>query len=105
FFPLRIIPSGIDQNNIPVEFAMKGNYPNPFNPLTTIEFDLPADGMVNMTVFNIAGRQVAKLIDRQNMQAGSYELTWNAADYASGVYIVRAQYGTDVAYQKMTLLK
>ncbi|MCD6447119.1 MAG: T9SS type A sorting domain-containing protein, partial [Candidatus Marinimicrobia bacterium] len=105
FFPLRIISSDIDPNKIPVEFAMKGNYPNPFNPLTTIAFDLPANGMVNMTVFNIAGRQVAKLIDRQSMQAGSYELTWNAADHASGVYIVRAQYGNEVAYQKMTLLK
>ena len=58
-----------------------------------------------MTVFNIAGRQIAKLIDRQSMQAGSYELTWNAADQASGIYIVRAQYGTNVAYHKMTLLK
>ncbi|MEA3391376.1 MAG: T9SS type A sorting domain-containing protein, partial [Candidatus Marinimicrobia bacterium] len=105
FFPMRIIISDVDPINIPVEFAMKGNYPNPFNPLTTIGFDLPSDGMVNMTVFNIAGRQVAKLIDRQSMQAGSYELTWNAADHASGVYIVRAQYGNEVAYQKMTLLK
>ncbi len=105
FFPMHIIISDVDPSSIPVEFAMKGNYPNPFNPLTTIGFDLPSDGMVNMTVFNIAGRQVAKLIDRQSMQAGSYELTWNAADHASGVYIVRAQYGNEVAYQKMTLLK
>ena len=96
---------GVDPNYVPTEFALKGNYPNPFNPLTNIAFDLPFDGMVNMTVFNIAGRQVAKLIDRQSMQAGSYELTWNAADHASGIYIVRAQYGTDVAYHKMTLLK
>lgn len=102
---MRIIISDVDPSSIPVEFAMKGNYPNPFNPLTTIGLDLPSDGIVNMTVFNIAGRQVAKLIDRQSMQAGSYELTWNAADHASGVYIVRAQYGNEVAYQKMTLLK
>jgi len=105
FFPTYIIVPEVGTSNIPVEFAMKGNYPNPFNPLTTIAFDLPSDGMVNMTVFNIAGRQVAKLIDRQSMQAGSYELTWNAADHASGVYIVRAQYGNEVVYQKMTLLK
>ncbi|MCF7832679.1 MAG: T9SS type A sorting domain-containing protein [Candidatus Marinimicrobia bacterium] len=105
FFPMKMINPGIDPSYVPAEFALKGNYPNPFNPLTTIAFDLPSDGMVNMTVFNITGRQVAKLIDRQSMQAGSYELTWNAADYSSGVYIVRAQYGTEVAYQKMTLLK
>ncbi len=105
FFPMRIVTPGIDPNYLPVEFALKGNYPNPFNPLTTIAFDLPSDGLVNMTVFNIAGRQIAKLIDRQSMQAGSYELTWNAADQASGIYIVRAQYGTNVAYHKMTLLK
>ena len=104
FFPLRIIPSNIDPRSIPVAFAIKGNYPNPFNPLTTIAFDLPNDGLVNMSVFNITGRKVADLIDH-DMQAGSYELTWNAADQASGVYIVRVQSGTQVAYQKMTLLK
>jgi hypothetical protein len=105
FFPMKMINPGVDPSFVPVEFALKGNYPNPFNPLTTIAFDLPSDGMVNMTVFNIAGRQVAKLIDRQSMQAGSYEMTWNAANHASGIYIVRAQYGNEVAYQKMTLLK
>jgi len=105
FFPMKMINPGVDPSYLPVEFALKGNYPNPFNPLTTIAFDLPSDGLVNMTVFNIAGRQVAKLIDRQSMQAGSYEMTWNAANHASGVYIVRAQYGNEVAYQKMTLLK
>jgi type IX secretion system substrate protein len=104
FFPTKIINSDVDPNYVPVEFALKGNYPNPFNPLTTIAFDLPNDGLVNMSVFNITGRKVADLIDH-NMQAGSYELTWNAADQASGVYIVRVQSGTQVAYQKMTLLK
>lgn len=104
FFPMRVVTPGIDPTYVPSEFALKGNYPNPFNPMTTIAFDLPMNGMVKMEVFNIAGRKVATLIDK-NMQAGSYEMTWNAANHSSGVYIVRVQHGTDIAYQKMTLLK
>ncbi len=94
----------ISQNHIPSEFALENNYPNPFNPITTIAFDLPTDDMVNMSVFNITGRKVETLINR-DMKAGSYELTWNANNHASGVYILRVQYGREIAYQKMTLLK
>ena len=103
-YPTKVVDPGVDPTFVPGEFALKGNYPNPFNPLTTIAFDLPSDGMVDMAVFNITGRKVATLLS-QDMSAGSYELTWNAADYSSGVYIVRVQQGSDVAYQKMTLLK
>lgn len=94
----------ISQNHIPSEFVLENNYPNPFNPITTIAFDLPTDDMVNMSVFNITGRKVETLINR-DMKAGSYELTWNASNHASGVYILRVQYGREIAYQKMTLLK
>lgn len=104
FFPMRIDPSGSVPTNIPSEFVLRDNYPNPFNPVTTIGFDLPGGGKVNMDVFNIAGRKVATLIDR-NMEAGTYELSWNAFDQASGVYIVRMIYDNNTAYSKMTLLK
>jgi hypothetical protein len=104
FFPTKMVTPGVDPNHIPAEFALKDNYPNPFNPTTTIAFDLPSDGMVSMDVFNLTGRRVASLIKR-DMRAGTYELTWNAMEQASGVYIVRLQYGSQVAFQKMTLLK
>ena len=103
-YPTKMVNPGIDPNYVPVEFALKGNYPNPFNPLTTIAFDLPTDGRVKMDIFNITGRKVATLID-SDMSAGSYEMIWNAAHHSSGVYIVRVQHGADIAYQKMTLLK
>ncbi len=105
FFPDRMIEDNTNPEILPVEFALNSNYPNPFNPITTIAFDLPGNELVSMTVFNIAGRRVATLIDKQSMQAGTYKLTWNATNYASGVYIVRMHYGSEVAYQKMTLLK
>ena len=90
---------------IPEEFALKANYPNPFNPFTTISFDIPDEGDVTMSIFNIAGQKVIDLISNRKMNAGSYELTWNASNYSSGVYLVRIQYETQIAYRKMTLLK
>jgi hypothetical protein len=105
FFPDRMIQGGTEAEIIPAQFALKGNYPNPFNPLTNIAFDLPADNSVSMAVYSISGRKIADLIDSQPMPAGSYELSWNAGDLASGIYIVRMQYGNMSAYHKMTLLK
>ncbi|MBN2780469.1 MAG: T9SS type A sorting domain-containing protein [Candidatus Marinimicrobia bacterium] len=105
FFPDRMIEEGVEPNVIPQEFALKSNYPNPFNPMTTIAFDLPREGLITMSVFDITGRRVETLIDRQSMQAGSYELTWNAAKFASGIYILRLHSGNEIAYRKMTLLK
>lgn len=105
FFPDRMIHGNTDPEIIPAQFALKGNYPNPFNPLTNIAFDLPTDNSVSMAVYSISGRKIADLINSQPMPAGSYELSWNAGDLASGVYIVRMQYGNMFAYHKMTLLK
>lgn len=105
FFPDRMIHGNVDREIIPAQFALKGNYPNPFNPQTRIAFDLPAEDRVTLAVYNIAGRKVTDLIDRKILPAGSYELNWDAGAHASGIYIVRMQYGNTPAYHKMTLLK
>ena len=102
FFPMA---KAVAIDEIPVEFALKTNYPNPFNPFTNIAFDIPSEGDVNMSIFSITGQKVADLIANQHMNAGAYEITWNAANYASGVYLVRIQYDSQIAYRKMTLLK
>ncbi|MDD4960754.1 MAG: hypothetical protein PHX07_00800 [Candidatus Marinimicrobia bacterium] len=104
-FPDRSIQNNVDTRIIPENFALKGNYPNPFNPLTRIAFDLPADDRVTLAVYTITGRKIANLIDREILPAGSYELSWDAGAQASGIYIVRMQYGNMLAYHKMTLLK
>ncbi len=93
---------------IPEQFALYNNYPNPFNPSTTIAYDMPEDGKVTLTVFNTIGQEVAKLVNGVVQEAGSYELKWNASQLASGIYLFRihvegAKNHTDV--KKMILMK
>ncbi|MDZ7797747.1 MAG: T9SS type A sorting domain-containing protein [Candidatus Marinimicrobia bacterium] len=104
-FPDRMIQGSTDPASLPRSFALKGNYPNPFNPATTIVFDLPKKDIVNASIFDISGRTVASLIQGRLMQPGQYELLWDAGNFPSGVYILRLQYGSSFAFHKMTLLK
>ncbi len=78
---------GYVNNTIPEKYALEQNYPNPFNPTTNIKFSLPENTSVNLNVFNIAGQEVAQLVnDRRD--AGSYEITFDANKYglSSGMY-------------------
>jgi len=90
--------------NIPVVFSLQQNYPNPFNPTTTIEYSVPKDGFVNLTVYNILGQQVADLINK-NMNAGKHQIVFNASKLASGVYYYRLESNSKVLIKKMLLLK
>lgn len=104
-FPDRMIQGSTDPASLPESFALKGNYPNPFNPATNIVFDLPKKDIVNASIFDISGRKVATLIQDRLMQRGQYELLWDAGNYPSGVYVLRLQFGSTFAFHKMTLLK
>jgi hypothetical protein len=75
---------------IPKEFALGQNYPNPFNPSTVIEYALPENAKVTLTIYNVLGQEVARLIDAEQ-QAGVYKFNWNASGLASGVYIYNMQ--------------
>ncbi len=92
------------QTALPTVFALKANYPNPFNPTTTIAFDLPQRSQVRLTVFDVTGREVATLTD-QTMSAGSYSVVWNAAGLPSGMYMTVMEAGDHRFVQKMLLLK
>jgi hypothetical protein len=70
----------------PSEFRMYPNYPNPFNPATTIRYDLPVSADVNLTIYDLNGRIVQTLVN-STQQAGTYQATWNTANLASGLYI------------------
>jgi hypothetical protein len=94
---------------LPEAFALRGNYPNPFNPTTTLLFDLPEAAEVTVGVFDLLGRQVLS-IERQSIEAGvGRRLTIDGAALASGVYVYRLQAdlpaGTQIAAGRMTLLK
>ena len=92
----------------PSTFAVKQNYPNPFNPSTTIDFSLPESGNVTLTIYNITGQEVAKLVNGvQN--AGSHKVVWNASNLSSGIYFYRLNFdGSNKKYsdiKSMVLLK
>ena len=88
---------------LPTEFAVKGNYPNPFNARTMINFDLPVDSDVSIAIYSITG-QLVETISGQ-FEAGSRSVTWDASDVASGVYFYKVSAGNFSQTMKMTLLK
>ena len=92
-------------SEVPAEFSLAQNYPNPFNPTTTINFSLPHEASVRLTVFDAIGRRVAVLTD-QMYSAGAHELIWDASRHASGIYFYRMEAGGRlIQTQKMTLIK
>ena len=88
----------------PSEFALKGNYPNPFNPSTTIMYELPVESQINLLVFDLQGRLVQRLVDQQQ-RAGQYEVVFDANGLPSGTYFYRLQVGDRVYSNSMQLIK
>ena len=89
---------------IPQEFSLSPNYPNPFNPATTIEYNLPKGARVQLKVYNVLGQEVATLVDGV-VTAGQHSVSFNASNLASGVYLYRIAAGTFVSTRKMVLVK
>ncbi len=98
------LPDDNSNASHPVEFALHGNYPNPFNAATNINFSLVYGGEVDLTVYNIAGREVAKLVDGY-LSAGTHSIRWNAADMPSGIYYAKLTNLGKTSIKKMTLVK
>ncbi len=97
--------TGLGTNNeLPTVFKLYNNYPNPFNPSTTIKYDVPQNTFVQMTIFDILGREVDKLVN-QNMQPGRYEVIWDAKNYASGTYLYKFETEQFTDIKKMILVK
>jgi hypothetical protein len=86
------------------DFVLHDNCPNPFNATTTISFDLPSAGCVNLDVYNLAGQKIATLING-NMDAGEHNVIWDASAFSSGIYFYRLTAGDKVFTRRMTLLK
>lgn len=90
--------------NPPLVFALEQNYPNPFNPATMINYSIPQDGFVNLSVYNLLGEKVATLIN-SNQKAGRYEVNFDASKFASGVYFYSIEAGSYKSVKKMLLMK
>jgi hypothetical protein len=86
-----------------INFHLSQNYPNPFNPSTLIKYSVPENGFIKLSVYNLIGEEVSVLINEQ-VDAGFYELTFNAAHLSSGTYFYRLQTGKTVQMKKMVLL-
>jgi poly(3-hydroxybutyrate) depolymerase len=90
--------------SVPDKFSLSQNYPNPFNPATSIRFRIADFGFVSLKVYDLLGREVATLVNEEK-PAGSYEVSFDASQLSSGVYIYRLTAGSFSATNKMTLLK
>jgi photosystem II stability/assembly factor-like uncharacterized protein len=91
-------------SNTPKSFALLQNFPNPFNPNTTIKFVIPEKSLVNLSVYNLLGVKVAELANG-NKNAGEYHVDFNASGLASGVYLYKLNAGSFSSSNKMIILK
>jgi endo-1,4-beta-xylanase len=96
-------------SDVPTKFAIAQNYPNPFNPTTTIQYQVPTDVQVTLTVYNMLGQGVRTLVD-QHQSAGYYSVIWDGknnigADLGSGMYIYRIKAGSFVEVKTMMFVK
>jgi len=89
---------------IPTEFSLSQNFPNPFNPTTNIKFGLPKESNVSLKIYNILGQEVATLVNKV-MPAGFHTVDFNATKLSSGMYIYRIEAGDFVQVKKMLLMK
>ncbi len=93
-----------DKNATVKKFQLYANYPNPFNPTTNIKYDVQNESQVQIKVYDILGKEVATLVNEKK-QAGSYQVTFNAANYTSGVYFVKMNAGSYAKTQRIVLIK
>jgi hypothetical protein len=83
---------------------MYQNYPNPFNPTTNIKFDVAKKSLVKINVYDVTGRVISELVN-QELTPGKYEVNWNGAGQASGVYFYKIETGEFVKTMRMILVK
>jgi photosystem II stability/assembly factor-like uncharacterized protein len=102
--PLPGVTSVDSYSEIPAEFFLEQNYPNPFNPSTTIGFTIPASANITVEIYDILGSKAAILLNEVK-PAGRHQVQWNAAGFASGIYICQLRAGDFIQSRKMILLR
>jgi len=105
FHVLEYLITSVNENDSPASnYSLKNNYPNPFNPVTTIEYQIPAFSFVNLTVTNILGEIVAVLVNEEK-PAGNYKVSFNGTNLSSGIYFYQVSAGSYTKIKKMVLMK
>ncbi|MCH8170586.1 MAG: T9SS type A sorting domain-containing protein [Bacteroidetes bacterium] len=92
------------KNQIPKSFKLEQNYPNPFNPTTTISYLIPKASFVTLTIYDVLGKEVKTLVNKFQ-SVGKYNVTFNASNLSSGVYIYSIKAGNFSVSKKLVLMK
>lgn len=100
FFPVSAVPAAA----VPDGFSLEQNFPNPFNPSTTISFSLPAQQFVSLSIIDLLGNEVSSVL-RETRTAGTHSVSFDASHLPSGIYFYRLQSGGRTAVRKMLLLR
>jgi len=99
------IIAGVEQLTDGIKaYSLSNNYPNPFNPSTTIKFQIPELSIVTLKVYDVLGNEIAILVNEEK-PAGNYEIQFDATAFPSGVYFYKLQAGSFVETKKMVLMK
>ena len=99
------LQQGIDPfGEIPAQYKLSQNYPNPFNPVTNIAFDIPKYNSVKLEIYDMSGKKIEELVN-QNLNAGHYQVQWDASKYSSGAYVSKLTTPDYSATSKMILVK
>ena len=91
-------------NKIPTQFSLSQSYPNPFNPTTNIIYQIPKNSFVSLKVYDVLGKEVATLVN-ELLSPGTYEATFDATKYASGVYFYKLETSDFAETKRMMLIK
>jgi len=105
-FDTKDVVNGVEQvdSGVPSKYELSQNYPNPFNPSTIINFSIPQSGIVTLRVYNVLGQEVAELVNDVK-SAGTYEVSFDASNLTTGMYVYTIQAGNYSATKKMLLVK
>jgi flagellar hook assembly protein FlgD len=103
-------PASAVGNVMPAGYILHPNYPNPFNPQTSIRFDLPETARVSLHIYDVAGHLVRTLVANETRKAGQHDESWDGRDrfggaLAAGVYFYRLEVGSSGETRQMTLVK
>lgn len=106
FAKLNLIVTSVDDSlhDLPAQFRLFQNYPNPFNPFTKIRYGIPERSVVRLTIYNMLGQEIETLVN-QYQNAGYYEVTFDASDLPSGIYIYRLHAGDLIDSKKLILMQ
>lgn len=104
YTPLNLLAIRPSNNEVPTEFKLFQNYPNPFNPTTKIQFSIPKESFVRLSIYNAIGQEIVTLVS-QELPASTYSIDFNATDIPNGIYFYSLQAGEFTQTKKMILIK